>query len=297
MKIFLFLLLIACCLQGKLAAQGGFLMNGGVQVVCSGNPQIVIENGKWKNTASTLTPANSTVKFTGTATTLNSTVEGNTTFNNLSLSKSTNDMLLTATTTTINNRVVFSSGNLNLGNKTLSLGASAVLFNEAENSRTYSALANSRVLRTANVNNPASLNFGNMGMVFTLVGNLGSTTLDRRHAVQVIPSGNSIQKHWRVTAATPAGWNATLRFYYFDAELNGLNEANLTIWRSTNNGVTWTDMGFSSRNTTSNFVQQTAIADVSGWWTLGEVPPGPLLRRGTVCAKRPNFILSCVIPI
>ncbi len=271
MKKFLFLLTCGAMLvhTGTLKAQGGLLLNGGVKMVCSNAPFLVIEDGNWKNSSSTFTSANSTVKFSGSASTANSTVEGNTTFNNLELAKSSNDLLLFANTTTIKDQVIFTSGKLNLGSKTLSLNALARFIGESESSRTYGALVNGKAIKTQPLNNPVSVNAGNLGAVFTVAGNLGNTTVDRRHAVQTLPMGSSIQKHWRIAAANPAGWNATLRFYYFDAELNGLNEGHLNIWRSIDNGLTWTNMGFVSRSSAGNYVEQTAIADVSGWWTLG----------------------------
>ena len=139
MKKFLFLLTCGVMLvhTGTLKAQGGLLLNGGVKMVCSNAPFLVIEDGNWKNSSSTFTSANSTVKFSGSASTANSTVEGNTTFNNLELAKSSNDLLLFANTTTIKDQVIFTSGKLNLGSKTLSLNALARFIGESESSRTY----------------------------------------------------------------------------------------------------------------------------------------------------------------
>jgi hypothetical protein len=57
-----------------------------------------------------------------------------------------------------------------------------------------------------------------------------------------------------------------VRIKYFDAELNGLNENNLTVWKS-NNNANWTDLGKTSNNTTLNFVEKTGINDL-GRFTL-----------------------------
>jgi hypothetical protein len=272
------------------AAQGGLLLNNGIQVVCTGSIRLNIENGKWKNTAGTFVAGSSELKFTGNASAANSTIEGDpTTFFNLHLNKSQNNLRLETGTTTVTNQVIFTNRNIDLNGNQLALGANALLISEQENSRTYSAQPQSRTTHTNPLVNPVAANPGNLGMVITGASNFGTTTIDRRHQTRVLPSGNSIQKYWRTSAlANPPGTNATLRFHYFDAELIGLNEADLTIWRSDNNGVTWTDVGFSNRNTTSNYVEQNGFSNINAWWTLGA--PSPLnggAEERTVAAHSP----------
>jgi hypothetical protein len=60
--------------------------------------------------------------------------------------------------------------------------------------------------------------------------------------------------------ANNTGINATLQFHYFDAELNGLSESSLELWKSHDN-TSWSSQGFSSRNVSTNYVEKTGISD------------------------------------
>ena len=273
-------------LAGQIAAQGGLLLTGGVKMVCNGGVTVVVENGKFKNTSSTFTRGASTLKFTGNATIAKSVIEGsNTTFYNIEIAKSQNDLRLLATNTTVMGEVRFTSQYLDLNGKTLTLGSlteDAVLEDEQNTRRTYGKNTASRVLKTWPINNPDKFDFGQMGIILTAAGNYGNGTIERRHASFNLPNGKSIFKHWRLsTSSSPALQSASLALHYFDGELNGLNEADLTIWRSTNNGATWTDMGRYSNNTSTNVVMQNGLTDISGWWTLSVGTPlqGPVEER------------------
>jgi Secretion system C-terminal sorting domain len=113
----------------------------------------------------------------------------------------------------------------------------------------------------------AAVNPGNLGAVITSAQNLGSTTIRRGHiaASNVVASKPSINRYFDITPTNNTGLNATLRFNYFDAELNGRTEAWLGLWRSNDNGNTWTGAGFGTRDAVANFVQQTGINSFSRW--------------------------------
>ncbi len=269
------LLLVA---QHGILAQGGLILASGAQWVCDGNIQIVVENGKLKNTAGVFKRGSSLVKFTGNATTSNSVIEGNGwSFHNLEIAKSQNDLRILPSSITVFSQLMFTSGHLDLNGKKLFLGNNtndAKLIKESEDSHTFSTQVFSQVSKTWSINNPTNYQFGNMGIRMTATGNFGNTTIQRFHAPQTLPSGQSINKYWRVkTTNNPAAQNALLRFYYFEDEHDvplGPDESDLTIWRSTDDGLTWTDMGFSARSITQNYVQQGSFDDINGWWTLGE---------------------------
>ena len=69
-------------------AQGGLIIELGAELVLTNSPQIVIEDGYFKNDGS-FSAGNSTVHITGTAATTNSTIGGVslTAFNNLKINK------------------------------------------------------------------------------------------------------------------------------------------------------------------------------------------------------------------
>lgn len=283
-KILIVNVLALIFVQTTLFCQGGLLLDN-AQIVCVGTIKIVVENGRWQNTGGTFTKGNSTVKLAGNASAANSVIEGDvTTFHDLEIAKSQNNVKILSSSVIVSNLLRFTSRNLDLNGKTVVLGtgfSSGNLTNENTNSYTYSALPLSSVTKTSSISNPSNAHFGGMGMRITATGSFGNTTLDRRHNAQTLPTGDGIQKYWRLsTTNNPAGQNATLRFQYFDSELNGNNEADLTIWRSTNNGASWTDMGFATRSSTSNYVEQIALSDINGWWTLGVAPPAPVVGPG-----------------
>ena len=78
-----------------LNAQGGLIIGNGANVVITNSPQIVINDGIFKNDGD-FTAGTSTVHFSGSTATVNSTIGGAavTTFNNLNINKTSNDVRL-----------------------------------------------------------------------------------------------------------------------------------------------------------------------------------------------------------
>jgi hypothetical protein len=70
----------------------------------------------------------------------------------------------------------------------------------------------------------------------------------------------------------PAGTytNATLRLHYQDNELNAFDEPNLAEFKF-NSGTTWDSIGRTTLNSTTNYVEKTAIVTIAGRWTLSGV--------------------------
>ncbi len=123
----------------------------------------------------------------------------------------------------IGSAINFTSGLIDLNGKNILLQPTALLNGESELSRItgttdeYIELANT-------LNAPSSVNPGNLGAILTSAANMGSTMIRRGHQSQVngAGAGNSIFRYYDITPANNTGLNATLRFQYFDAELNGL---------------------------------------------------------------------------
>lgn len=70
--------------------------------------------------------------------------------------------------------------------------------------------------------------------------------------------------------AIPAGTytNATLRFHYEDNELNAFDEPFLEFFKY-NSGITWDNLGVTSRNSSSNYAEKIAITTgIVGRWTM-----------------------------
>jgi hypothetical protein len=164
----------------------------------------------------------------------------------------------------------FTSGLIDLNNKNIKLQPSALLNGESETSRIISA-AGGYVEISAMLNNPNLANPGNLGATITSTANLGSTIIRRGHISETNSSGggSSILRYYDLLPTFNTALDATLKFSYFDNELNGLAENILTLWKSSDN-THWTDQGFTTKSTINNYVEKSGIADFSRW-TLSTV--------------------------
>lgn len=246
--------------QLQIASNTTFKLEGNATLVLQ--DMNLVNNGTFNQTAGT-------VRFTGTT---NNTISGTqpTKIHVLQLAKTGTAELQLQRTLSINTLVSFTSGLLNLNNNNLELEPAALLTGETETSRIIGANGG-YVQIVVSLNSPSSANPGNLGAVITSAQNLGTVTIRRGHVPQTISvvSRQSINRYYDISPTTNSALNATLRFNYFNAELNGRNEALFSLWRS-NDNVNWTGAGFSSRDATGNFVQQTGIASFSRW-TLTDI--------------------------
>lgn len=195
-------------------------------------------------------------------------------FNNLHLAKGSGNQLQLLRTIRVDNQLNFGGGLLNLNGSNIILTSTALLVGENETSRVTGA--NGGYIEITNtLNNPSSTNPGNLGAVISSTANLGSTVIRRGHVVQVNGASNSIRRYYDIIPTNNSALNATLRFQYFDAELNGLAENSLNQWKSTNN-VNWTNLGNSARDGSANFVTQTGHIDFARTSLFGFTTPLPV---------------------
>jgi Secretion system C-terminal sorting domain len=117
---------------------------------------------------------------------------------------------------------------------------------------------------TQTLDAPLSVNPGNLGAIITSAQNFGSTVIRRGHQVQTIGNQLTVKRYFDIIPANNLSLNATLRFIYFDSEMNGFDENSVVIWKSQDN-INWNEMGFDSRSTTTNYIEKTGIADFSRW--------------------------------
>jgi hypothetical protein len=218
---------------------------------------IVLNDMDFVNNGS-FAPSNGSVKFTGIS--INS-VSGTVTpqFNNMVLDKTGTGSIRLGTTASVDSLVQFNNGNLDLNGNILLLNATGSLSGEHGNSSITGSLGG-YVQIASLLNAPSSGNPGNLGAVITSSQNLGNTIIRRGHQSQTNASGagSSILRYYEIIPANNTALNATLRLHYLDKELNSHNENLLTIWRSPNT-QNWTNLGFNSRDNTSNYIEQTAI--------------------------------------
>ena len=150
----------------------------------------------------------------------------------------------------------------------LNLGTTGLVNGETETSRIFT-LGNGYVQVINSLNMPVSANPGNLGAIISSNKNLGSVTIRRGHLAQANVSGTTpgIRRYYDILPDNDNGLKATLRFQYFDAELNGLNESTLELWKQGRRN--WTNEGFTSRSAVNNYVEKTNISALSRWTLSG----------------------------
>ena len=196
-------------------------------------------------------------------------------FFNLEINKTSNQSVSLHKTISAGNTVSFTSGFLNLNGFDLDLETTGHLDGEREDSRVMGPTGGN-VVFSVNLNSPTNSNPANLGIFITSDQNLGDVTIRRGHQSQAnIPgAGSSVLRNYNILPANNTNLNATVRFKYFNGELNGLDENSLIFFKS-NDGINWSVLGFASRDTAANFVEQTGIASLSRL-TLSTINNSPL---------------------
>lgn len=256
------LLLVLIVLKNTvpLLSQGGFKIESGATVKSNSGAYIILNNINLVNNG--ILQQNGAVKFIGN-TNLSLSGNGNFGFSKINLSLDPALILSLQNNVKVDSEFIFSGGLLNLNNSKLDLGTSGVFTNESEVSRAYTT-GTGYIEAVRTLNAPSQLNAGNLGAIITSSVNLGNTTIRRGHKIQnnIYGANSSIQRYYDIIPSTNTGLNATLRFLYFDAELNSIPEDTLGIWRSSNN-VNWAAVGFNIRNNSANYIEKTAISSFS----------------------------------
>jgi hypothetical protein len=122
------------------------------------------------------------------------------------------------------------------------------------------------------LNSPSSADPAGLGAVLSASVDLGTVTVTRGHTVQTGNGNESIRRYYDISPSqNNSGLSATLTHTYHDAELNGLSESDLELFKSTDGGSTWSQEGADSRTTSptgGNVVTLSGIESFSRW-TLG----------------------------
>ena len=257
-------IIIAGFLFASFQLKAQLLITPGAEFYMSGNAQLTLQNIDLVNNG-LFTPGTGIVSFTGNT---SSAISGTQPiqFYELAINKTAGTSVLLQRTIGITQQISFTAGFLNLNNYNADLGTTGLLNGEQETSRIIGSNGG-QVLFSTTLNNPVSVNPANLGAIISSSQNLGSVTIKRGHQSQVNGNnslGSSVLRYYDITPANNSGLNATLRFQYFDGELNALDENTIVFWKSLNT-ISWANVGFNSRNTTSNYVEKTGINSFSRW--------------------------------
>jgi hypothetical protein len=251
-------LLFGCTLSAQLT------ITPGAQFSVFSDTKLTLQNTDLIVNGDALLFSTSPVSFTGNASSFIGG-DGVVRFFKLEINKTGNESVSLQKAISVGSGVFFTSGFLNLNGFNLDLETNAHLDGEREDSRVIGPNGGNVVFST-NLNAPTGSNPANMGIIITSDQNLGDVTIRRGHQSQVnnVNSGNSILRYYDILPANNSNLNATLRLNYFDGELNGNNENSLALFKS-DDGVNWSNQGFTSKDPNANFVEKTGIGSFSRW--------------------------------
>ena len=259
-----------------LAGDAQLIITPGAQWVNTGSVKITLKDIDFINNGS-FTANNSVMQFSGST---GSNIGGSsaTTFYDLEIAKTGSNKLTLLSNIDVASKLTFTSGLVDLNQKNITLASNAYLQNESEISRIIGP-SGGEVSITLVLGNPSNYNPGNLGAVLTTNVSLGSTTISRGHKT---PAGTGLQsavnRYYNINPSQNTNLDATLRFKYFDSELNVQNENTMEMFKSINNGITWSNQYFSNRDVVTNYVEKTSIPSFSRW-TLSSngVVPLPII--------------------
>lgn len=208
----------------------------------------------WINNGS-FTASTSTIQLPGT---LDSSISGATTFNALTVNKSSSVNVVRLSTNITTTTLNMTSGQMNTGPNAVTItatrtGAGVIL---GTITRTH-AFAAGTAYAFESPNN--TISFDSLGTVSSV------TVTAASDSVSGFPFGGSANRQYTISLSASGGYLATLRLHYEDAELNGNTESALNLWRYSG---AWAVSGKTASNTTSNWVEQSTLTDVTGRWTL-----------------------------
>jgi Secretion system C-terminal sorting domain len=268
-------LLIFIQLLGLHFLYGQLFIAPGAEIKMTGDALLTLQNTDLVNNG-IFNQTEGTILFTGNT---NTSISGNNIirFDNLQVAKSVGNKVSLQRIISVDNEINFTGGNIDLNGSHILLSSTALLIGENNNSR-ITTTTDGYIEVTNTLNNPSSLNPGNLGAIFTSAASMGSTRIRRGHRSQVNGNGigSSVLRYYDILPTTNSALNATLRFHYFDGELNSFDENTVVLWKSIDNS-NWTNEGFTSRNTASNFVEKTGISSFSRWTLSSVNNPLPVL--------------------
>ncbi|RYE24600.1 MAG: T9SS type A sorting domain-containing protein, partial [Sphingobacteriales bacterium] len=214
-----------------------------------------IVKGDWINDGIFAPPAG-IIEFNGSK---NKNIHGYSAFRNLTVNNSNS-----ATSITLHDNIQVSTLNMTLGN--LFTGADTVTIS---NTRTGSGTIIGNITRNHSFSTGTAYAFegpDNTIQFSSLSIAINTITVSvKQISVADFPSSNAINREYVVNVPAVTH-SATLRLHYEDAELNGNAEASMNLWKNT--GAGWGSIGKNDNSTSSNYVQQTAISNLNGRWTL-----------------------------
>src|SRR4030095_95419 len=248
-------------LLSSFSASAQLTITPGAQFSILSDTKLTLQNTDLINNGNFLVATTSPISFTGDA---SSFIGGDQAvrFFKLEINKTGNHTVFLHKTISVGDGIFFTSGFLDLNGFDVDLETTGHLDGEREDSRVIGSNGGNVIFST-NLNAPTGSNPANLGVIITSDQDLGNVTIKRGHQSQAnIPgAGVSVLRNYNILPTNNTNLNATVRFKYFNGELNGLNENSLVFFKS-NDGINWSVLGFTSRDTVTNFVAATGLVSL-----------------------------------
>lgn len=262
-----FILLLAIY---KLNAQQNIVVLSGTSITTANNAVLVFENCNLNNSSINVNFTNALLTETGN---LNTTIGGTgvLNFKQITMNKPAANLKM-LNDLTIQDKLIFQSGNVDLNGHILELAPLALLIGEKGTSRLVGDNGGFAAINVI-MNNPNLQNPGNLGLSVTSSADMGTVSILRGHKIQSqggLPF--SIKRNYAIESNNGENFNGQMRFAYFDEELAGIDESVLQIWSSID-AANWINRGYTSKDQTLNYLQSNNLSKLE-WFTLSNPSPG-----------------------
>ncbi|MEI6576485.1 MAG: dockerin type I domain-containing protein [Bacteroidota bacterium] len=230
------------------------ILNGAGSIIQGSSGQLNIPGTASIATLNT-SAAGNTVSYNGN---IPQTLNGSL-FHNLTIANPTGLNMLNDVT--INGTLSIISGTLTTNSNNVILGSAATL-SESPGQGIVGFVRTTRNLSATT----GTESFGNIGADLVLNGVApGSTIVLRKTGTALNGNGHSsINRYFDITPSTNTGLNAGLVFHYNNNEINGQTAALLDLYKSQDNGSTWTNLG-GTVNTLAGTITLSGLNDFSRW--------------------------------
>ncbi len=255
------------CLFISLLSGQGLTIEDGSHLVVSGDAAIVVNDGSFINDG-TYNSGGGSLYMKGSAPTTNSKIKASnvSNFNHVVIDKTANGVQLENSISVYGN-MDMQSGTLDLNGNTLSLYFDGIILNETEDNRIWGD--SGTIFKADLLNQPTNADIGNLGLQISSGQNLNVVYVRRHHGSQLINGTPSATRRYEVEYFV-SGLTMDYNMKYFDAELNGIDEAYLQSWRYANG---WQQRNADAIDTMANLVQITGASEVDTLWAFA---PGKL---------------------
>jgi hypothetical protein len=257
-----------CC-----SASAQLAITPGAQIVVNGNAQLTLFNADLVDNGS-FTAGTGVVSFAGNGA---SSIGGSQPiqFFSLDLNKADGSAVGLQRSIGVTQKLLFVTGFLDLDGFDLDLGSTASLAGEREGSHIIGRNGG-QVLANAVLNAPVAANPGNLGAVISSPRDLGLVIVQRGHRLQRGQGlDSSILRFYDISPSNDVNLDATLRFSYFNSELNGFDKSTLQLLKS-DDAVNWSSQGLTARDTLAGFVEKSGIGSFSRWTLAATATPLPV---------------------